>query len=516
MRKRRFFATAGEKRKFYQNVRHFGHTRDIGLAFVGVLPVIGVVAVLAFALIGMFTIGNAVNTETLRAGVHGKPHFMLETVLAIGGVGLSKARQMREDRKKVVTDAQGLIGPKGFANQEDRQKFDLMMKDADKMLEDIERIEKVEAAEAEIRTAPPEGRPGSNPTEDPEADQKKYRSAFRSYLKNGFQRSQFERGVTSEERDILLKFQDKETRDMGTGGGNALQGSGGGFFVPVGFVNDVEIALKFYGEMLQVATILPTDTGQPLPYPTANDTGVTGELVGENQQVTTNDVTLGNIVFNAYKYSTKMVKVSLELLQDSAFDLEMFLKDQFAIRLGRILNTHFTTGLGSGSSQPNGIITASVSGATAAGSATNDGSGATGANSIGSDDLVSLEHSVDRLYRRGARWMMHDSTLKAIKQLKDKYGRPLWLPGLAVNSPDTILQYPYNINNDMDTIATTKKTVLFGQLDKYMVRRVKDLSIIRLVERFADFGQVAFVGFARYDGNLLDAGTHPVKFLTQA
>lgn len=330
-------------------------------------------------------------------------------------------------------------------------------------------------------------------------EQKEHRASFCAYLRRG-------------EIDSTLR----ERRDMTTGGGNALQGSGGGFFVPVGFVNDVEQALKFYGEMFQVASMLPTDTGQPLPYPTSNDTTVTGERIAEGVQVTTNDVTLGNIVFNAYKYSTKMVKVSLELLQDSAFDIERFLIDQFAIRLGRILNTDFTLGLGSGSSQPNGIITASVSGATAVGSASNDGSGATGANSIGSDDLVALEHSVDRLYRKGAAYMMHDSTLKAIKQLKDKFGRPLWLPGISSDSPATILNYPYFINNDMDTIATTKKTVLFGRLDKYMIRKVKDLSVMRLSERFADFGQVAFIGFARYDGNLLDAGTHPVKFLTQA
>ena len=89
-------------------------------------------------------------------------------------------------------------------------------------------------------------------------------------------------------------------------------------------------------------------------------------------------------------------------------------------------------------------------------------------------------------------------------------------PGIGANAPDTILGYPYAINNDMATIATTNKTVLFGAIDKYLIRQVKELSILRLNERFADKGQVAFIGFARYDGNLLDAGTHPVKYLVQA
>src|SRR6185437_7065378 len=304
-------------------------------------------------------------------------------------------------------------------------------------------------------------------------------------------------------------------RDMGTGGGNVLQGSGGGYFVPVGMVDEVEDALKWYGDMLNAATIMTTATGQPLPWPTDNDVANTGALLAEGTQLTTEtDLTLGNVVFGAYKYTSSMIKVSLELLQDSAFDLETYVKDRMAIRLGRILNTHFTTG--TGTNQPKGIVTAATAGPTATGASTNDGGSETGGTSIGSDDLIELEHSVDKAYRRGAAFMAHDSTIKALKKLKDKYGRPLWLPGLAVNAADTILEYPYFTNNDMAAIAVNAKTVLFGQLKKYMVRQVKELAILRLSERFADYGQVAFIGFARYDGNLLDAGTHPVKYLVQA
>jgi HK97 family phage major capsid protein len=239
-----------------------------------------------------------------------------------------------------------------------------------------------------------------------------------------------------------------------------------------------------------------------------------GEIVGEGQQVSTQDVSVGHIMFGAFKFSTKMVKVSLELMQDSAFDMENFLADNFGQRLGRILNTKFT--LGVGTTEPLGIITAATAGPTAVGSSTNTGGSETGGTSIGTTDLVELEHSVDPAYRRGARYMMHDLTLKKIKELLDKYGHPIWLPGIAAGAPDTILGYPYSINNDMATIAVNAKTVAFGRLDKYLIRRVKDLAVLRLVERFADYGQVAFIGFARYDGNLLDAGTRPVKYLAQA
>lgn len=500
MKRRKFFATAGEKRKFYNNMRHFGHTRDIGLAGMALLPALLPVAVIAMVLIAVaaFFMGSH---ETALAGLQAKHQLM-----PLMGMAVLTPREMREERGKLAKQMSELAEKRASWTADDRKKFDELDAAQEDMRKDIERVERAEALDKEVRTAPPAANPGNTGTE---VEQRKaaHNKAFRSYLVNGFD------SMTPEERAIVREF-----RDMGTGAGNALQGTGGGYFVPVGFSDEVESAMKFYGGMLEAAEIMPTATGQPLPWPTDNDTSNTGERVGENQQVSTQDVTLSNIIFGAYKYSTKMVKVSIELLQDSAFNIESYLKDKFATRLGRIVNTDTTVGLGSGSSQPNGIITAATLGATAAGSSTNDGGAGTGANSIGTDDLVSLEHSVDRAYRlqKGAGWMLNDSVLKNLKQLKDKFGRPIWLPGLTSNAPDTILNYPFTVNNDMDALATTKKTVLFGLLKKYKIRQVKGLSVLRLTERFADFGQVAFIGFARYDGNLLDAGTHPVKYLQQA
>jgi HK97 family phage major capsid protein len=188
--------------------------------------------------------------------------------------------------------------------------------------------------------------------------------------------------------------------------------------------------------------------------------------------------------------------------------------------------------VGVGTTEPNGIVTATVANQgtaqvwgtgsgvgiplIAAGSSTNDGGSETGGTSIGYGDLVNLEHSVDPLYRKGAKFMFHDTTLRYLKTLLDKYGRPLWVPGMTAGAPNTVLTYGYSINNDMAQIAVNAKTVLFGDLSKYLIRRVKELGILRLNERFADYGQVAFIGFARYDGNLLDAGTHPVNYLVQA
>lgn len=507
MKRRKFFATSGEKRKFYNNMRHFGHTRDIGLAGMALLPALlplALVAMVAFAITAFF-IGTHETHQLASLTIHGKQHIAPFMGMAV----FATAREMREERGKLSKQMSDLANTRASWKPEDKVKFDAIDAEQEGLRLQIVDIEKAENLANELRLAPPAADPaGQGELTDvaKEERQKKHRKAFRSYLLNGAA------DMAVEDRSILHEF-----RDMGTGAGNALQGTGGGFFVPVGFSNEVESAMKFYGGMLDAADVMPTATGQPLPWPTDNDTSNTGELVGESAQVTTQDVTLSNIIFGAFKFSTKMVKVSIELLQDSAFDIEGWLKDKFATRLGRIVNTKTTVGVGT--TEPFGLITQSTLGNTAIGSSTNDGGAGTGANSIGTDDLVGLEHSVDRAYRlqKGAGWMMHDNVLKNLKTLKDKFGRPIWLPALTANAPDTILNYGFTVNNDMASAVTTgQKTVLFGLLKKYKIRQVKGLSILRLAERFADFGQVAFIGFARYDGNLLDAGTHPVKFLQQA
>jgi HK97 family phage major capsid protein len=469
-------------------------------------------------------------------------------------MNLTKARELREERARLYKEARDLYDG-STQTKEDIAKFNAAMDKCDELKAQIDAEERADATDKELRAgAPPRGKVDGQLTDDDvesrvaeyrRVEKREGRNALKSlntdtratveqlnseywgamtqYLLNG------DANLSPEARAILngrrAGFRAlgvgsirnvAEYRDMSTGGGNALQGAGGGYFVPVGFVNEVEEGMKWYGDMLRSSTIMRTATGQPLPWPTDNDTSSTGEQVGEATQVSEGDLSLGNIVFGAYKFSTKMVKVSIEMLQDSAFDLESFCVDKFGIRLGRIINTKSTTGAGSGSTTLNGILTAATAGPTATGSATNDGGSETGGTSIGTDDLIELEHSVDKAYRRDSAYMAHDTTIKLLKKLKDKYGRPLWVPGIAVNAPDTINGYPYFTNNDLPTVAVNAKTVLFGALKKYVIREVKELAVLRLNERFADYGQVAFIGFARYDGNLLDAGTHPVKYLVQA
>jgi HK97 family phage major capsid protein len=444
-------------------------------------------------------------------------------------MSVAKIKELREKRAAIHAEAMKMVDLPAIT-KEDRAKFDLQMAEIDTIKGDIDRLERALALDTELRetTAPPrdkvagQERGAAITPEIRKAKDEKYRRAYSEYLRLGPRQTDFEPGMSEESREAL-RVGRTEYRDMGIGT-NTL----GGYFVPQGFVYDIESAMKYYGDMLNQAEMLDTASGQPLPYPTDNDTSNTGEIVGEGQQVSDQDVTVGHINFNAWKFSTKLVKVSIELIQDSAFDMEGFLKNKFAIRLGRILNTKMT--VGAGSTEPNGILTAAIAACgvpvagggaygipvIALGSSTNTGGAETGGTSVGSKDLVNLEHSVDPVYRTGAKYMFHDTLLRGLQGELDKYGRPLWVPGVSVNAPDKLNGYAYSINNDMPQMGLSANTIIFGNLKKYMIRRVKELGILRLTERFADYGQIAFIGFARYDGNLLDAGTHPVCYLQQA
>lgn len=280
--------------------------------------------------------------------------------------------------------------------------------------------------------------------------------------------------------------------------------TGGGYLIPTGFSGQLEESMKAFGGMREAATVFRTESGNTLNWPTVDDTAQTGELLAINTAAAEQAVTYGQVQFQAYKYSSKLVLVPIELMQDSAFDLNVHLASVLGTRIGRITNTHFSTGDGSG--KPSGIVTGASSGVTAAGTDT-----------VTADELIDLVHSIDPEYRKiGAKWMFNDGTLKALKKLKDGEGRPLWNPGLALREPDTLLGYGYVINQDVAALATGSKSILFGALQKYHIRDIMGVTVLRLVERYAEYAQVGFLAFSRHDGRMLDAGTDPVKYITQA
>jgi HK97 family phage major capsid protein len=174
-------------------------------------------------------------------------------------------------------------------------------------------------------------------------------------------------------------------------------------------------------------------------------------------------------------------------------------------RLGRITNRKFTVGTGGGI-EPFGIVNAAPIGFTTA-----------SPTAIADTELLDMQHSVDPSYRSEGSWMFHDSIFLAIRKLKDSDGNFIWRSGLEAGVPDSLLGDRITVNQHMtDTITNDALTIVYGQLDKYKIRTVRQMRLRRLEERFADDDQVAFLAFIREDGTLLDAGTGPVKTLKQA
>lgn len=283
---------------------------------------------------------------------------------------------------------------------------------------------------------------------------------------------------------------------------SAITANAGGILVPASFIRQMEINKLAFGGMLQVATIQRTTSGELMTMPTADDTSNTGARIGENTSVGSSvDPSFGGVQWTAYKYHSKPVKVPHELLEDAQYDLPGFLSQALPMRIARKQNTDFT--VGSGANCPKGIVTCASSGRTA-----------TSATAISFDDVIYLEHSIDPAYRDGTGYMCHDNIVLALRLLKDLEGRYLWSYGVTSNSMDTLNGKPLTVNQDMDsTMASTKKTLLYGQLGKYIIRQAGQSRFYRLTERFRDDDQDGFMMFERADGNLLHAGTVPVKYL---
>ena len=395
--------------------------------------------------------------------------------------------ELRQKRHAIAEQAREILKKAGDENRaltsDEEVQWDRMMADVDSLRSTIDRIEKqseVDSSfEARMEVTAKQATSPMAPTQD------QFSSAFRAWCLNG------QEGLTSEQRAIMKEYRAQST-----------SGSAGGYTIPQGFYNQLIDAMKAYGGVRESgATVITTASGNTLPIPTVDDTGNIGAILAENTAASAQDVTFGQKTLSAYKYTSKVVLVSYELMQDSAFNMEQFLAQKLAERIGRITNQHFTTG--TGSSQPQGLVTGSALGKTGANGQT---------TSVTYDDLVDLFHSVNRAYRRNAKFMMADSTYKAIRKLKDSYGQPLWATNVATGAPDTLLGAQLIINDDVAAMAASAKSILFGDFTSYFIRDAKNVELYRIADKYIESGQVGFVAFSRHDGLVADAGQNPIKY----
>lgn len=303
-------------------------------------------------------------------------------------------------------------------------------------------------------------------------------------------------GLDDEDRRILGLYKEQRAQSVGTT-------TAGGYTVPEGFAGRIVELMVMVSQLTEWANILRTATGNTIPFPINDDNSNTGELITENSDLSSSSADLVFSVYNlsAYKMSSKLIKVSAELLQDNGVNLVDYLAKKLAIRVGKVSNTYYTTGTGSsqpkGFLQTRGVVTASTSTFTLA-------------------ELASLQDSIDPMYRGSNKvaFAMHSNILGEIKGLalaSDKPGS-VWAPSYRDGDPDRILGRPYFFNQAMSsTSATGDKIVAYGDWSKFNIRIVNDFTLRRLEERYAEFDQVAFFGLMRTDSFLED--TTAVKYM---
>ena len=358
----------------------------------------------------------------------------------------------------------------------------------ERALDDVERLDKDIRNEERAQRFEKLDTPDAPPAPDPEGrsgDEGTYARAFEKFLRSGMDDLDGD-----EKRALRAGFvKNPELRAQGVGTGGA-----GGYTVPTDMLNKITDTMKAFGGLMGIVGSFSTDSGNPLEWPTSDETAAEGSILGENTQASEDDIVFDQDTLGAYTYSSNIVRVSLQLLQDSGLDIEGFVGRKLGERLGRITAKHVANG--TGTNQPQGV-SAAASGVTGAVSAT---------PVITYNDLIDLEHSVDPAYRARAQYAFNDASLKLVRKIKDDQDRPLWVPSLAVGVPSQINGYTYTVDNGLPAPAAAGKSLFFGDFESgYILRRVNGGQLLRLAERYADFLQVGFLAFLRMDGKLDDA-----------
>lgn len=413
---------------------------------------------------------------------------------------MADIKELREKMARIATEARSKLSEVTDATPEARaaeieREFDAMMADHDKLASKVERLAKVEAALRAGEAVDLSKRPTFEQRSTPAVDaglSMDYRAAFAEMVAAG--------GDAYVDQEVRNVLREHRTQTAGTS-------SAGGYTVPTELATFIEKSMIATGPMYDSAlfTVINSTDGRTFNIPTVNDTTVAAEAHTEGGTVTDDggkDVTFGQKTLGAYAFDTEWVRWSAELNADSIMNMESLLGELLGERLGRIANSKLTTG--SGSSDVEGIVTNSAAGKTAAAT-----------NAITADEIIDLIHSVDPAYRTSPRTaiMMNDSTLAAVRKLKDGQGNYLWQMGnYQAGIPQNILGFNVVVNQAMDSLAAAKKVVLFGDMSKFYVRKVGAPSLYVARERFApDYG---ILGYIRFDGVLTN--TAAIKHLITA
>ena len=407
--------------------------------------------------------------------------------------------ELKEKRNKLLTEMQALA-LKPFTT-ESRSAFDKMNADVTAIEEDIKRVEAIEARSAQDRSFERSPRPGigaqtsfdSLPVEE---RKKKFSRAFQQYATRGSIHA-----VDPEYRSLLT------TSD-----------ATGGALIPQIFAGELIDALKFYGPIAQrVRQKVTENNGAPIKISLDNDTqnGLTLLATEGTSGPAETDPTFQSKILGVDTVTGGLVKISFQELEDSSFDLDSFIREKFALRYGRGMETAVTTGVDSaGTTLPNqasgGLLASASVGTTTS----------TLEAGIGWSDLIAAFGALDAAYiNPGTAWVFNTSTRAYLLGQKDGFGRPFWIPDPSADGPfSKLLGYDVVLNQAMPNVGGANATpILFGDLQRaYLLRTDGEPSILRLNERYADTLEVGFFLYARIGGVSLNAGTSPLVSIKQA
>ncbi len=415
---------------------------------------------------------------------------------------------------------------------EDRKAFD----DAELELQDLDAdlLRVVRAAEREAGRDETAERAGRSRDQDDD-EETQYSRAWLNYMKNGLDRNDRDPGIAAEDRKWLVPAFTERSAQWHGGEKRAELDSAslqtvpgqGGYMVPQGFWANLQIALKQYGGLLPLVNIVKTASGNEMPWPTANPTGILGNYVTEANQVGFTDYTFGQGILYAWTITSGVILASFQLINDSAFNVDSFVSDRMGEAIGRKIGAELWTGAGSASKALTGLTTAiTANGGSGSGSLASPGYIQTVAGAkiftlnspstavqvyetgiVSWNDLTRMIGAVDVAYRQSGRchFVMNDTQVQLERTLTDGFGHPLWEPNTQAGQPDVILGYPVVVDNNAPSVSTASAGtvtggVAFGDFHTAVVVRQVDMAgTLRLTERYADYLQVGYLGYVRMD-----------------
>ncbi len=384
--------------------------------------------------------------------------------------------ELREKRANTWKAMEGFLdshrNEQGVLSVEDDAIYAKMEKELDTLTNEIKRMERKDAIEAELNK-PVSAPLTAKPMVVKEDEDEKKGVASNTYKKS-FWNAMRNKTVMPDIANALRVGTDPE----------------GGYLVPDEYEKTLVEGLEEENIFRKLATVINTSSGDR-KIPVVASKG-TASWVDEEGLIPESDDSFAQVSIGAYKLGTT-IKVSEELLNDAVFNLEAYISKEFARRIGNREEDAFFNGDGVG--KPIGIFNAT--GGAEVGVTT------ASATAITADELIDLFYSLKAPYRKNAVWVLNDSTIKAIRKLKDNNGNYLWQPSLTAGTPDTILGKPVYTSTFVPSIAAGAKTIAFGDFSYYWVADRQSRNFKKLTELYAATGQVGFVATQRVDGKLI-------------